>query len=419
MKNGVAISLLFLAVMACSCETERDAIRQNVPEITFRITPHAGVTRSGRDPNTSEALQWITDMRIYAFRQQADGSTYTYTTVETDGTEGARNYYAVPWTLGTSVKNYTIRPRLAAGDTFIFLGVGLDAGGVNFEEPDFTGKTLPEAALYLKNNAACREVFAGQTASVTIPGDTGINTVLEIRRTVAGVLGYFTNIPATYNGQTVKSIALRLHTGKNTQVSLTAPYTGSVAAGTAGDDLVLNYLLPDPGNSTVTINGETVDVAVSVVNNLYRYAYSGWPAGSDFRIADNSLIQSAFVMPVAAPVTGDHTLQLELRSAAGSVLKFWTIYIDKKQPGDADAALRLYSLLPNHYYALGTKTQPAADGDQPMDLSKDQEFAITVNPDWEAVHDMGITDPINPPQDNNTDVNGDVNLDDDLWDGIN
>lgn len=80
------------------------------------------------------------------------------------------------------------------------------------------------------------------------------------------------------------------------------------------------------------------------------------------------------------------------------MLKYWIVYIDIQQAGD-ETDLSKYSILPNHYYALGDKAQLGNDdvNDKPIDLSKDHEVVITVNPDWECIHDMEITPPTTPP----------------------
>lgn len=427
MNRIITIQLFVIAVMLMSaCNKEQDMVQHTSSEITFNITPKTGIsTRSnaGRDPNTSQALQWVTDMRIYAFKKQTDDSnTYIYTQVTVDGAGTKQDYYSVPWSKGTKSKTYKITPRLEVGDTYVFLAVGLDDGKINFKDLNFTGKTLEEAALCLKDNLDCREVFVGKTDAMEIKANMGFNISLELNRIVAGVLGYFKNIPATYNGKEVKSIKVRLYTNKNTQQCLVLPNSTKIEDGAVSNNTILDISLLGVGNKqTVVIGGKAVNVNVTIVNNIYQYQYYDWPAdlaGIDIRVLNNTVLQSAFVMPVMAPAAKEYTIRVELCDAAGKALKFWNVYIDKMQDGDLDTNLLRYSILPNHYYSLGKKTSNGTSTDEPMDLSKDQEFVITVNPEWEDIHDMGITDPVNPPE-NDANLGGDINLDDDNWDGIN
>lgn len=392
--------LLLVTIMLSACTKEQDEIRHTTTEITFNLTPRAGISRAGgRDPNTYENLQWVTDMRVYAFKKQSDG-TYLYTKVSVDENGTEKEYYPVDWVKGTGSQTYRIISKLEEKATYMFLAVGLDDGKLNFKDLDFTGKTLTEASICLKDNARCREVFAGKTThEVTIVANTGFNIPIELKRTVAGVRGYFKNIPATYNGQEVKSVKVTLHQKKNTRQILSSPKTTDIEA--LSDNTILDIPLPGVGqNQEVVVGGNKVMVDVSIVNNIYRFAYRGWPAGEDvLKIQDHTVLSSAFLMPAKAPGgPADNTLRIELCNAGGEMLKYWIVYIDIQQAGD-ETDLSKYSILPNHYYALGDKAQLGNDdvNDKPIDLSKDHEVVITVNPDWECIHDMEITPPTTPP----------------------
>ena len=111
----------------------------------------------------------------------------------------------------------------------------------------------------------------------------------------------------------------------------------------------------------------------------------------------NSLLGGVFTLPKAAPASGAYTLCVELQDASGAMLKNWNVKIDAKQTVDSDESKKLYSLLANNLYSIGKKVQSGTttpeqpnEPDKPADLSKDQEIVITVNPAWDAMHDMEL-----------------------------
>lgn len=88
----------------------------------------------------------------------------------------------------------------------MFLAVGLDDGKAAYADLTLTKGTtkIEDAVLAIANNAAAREAFAGISAETTINAATGTKVAIELKRVVAGVLGYFVNIPEKVDAVTVK-----------------------------------------------------------------------------------------------------------------------------------------------------------------------------------------------------------------------
>ena len=385
MKTKV-ILMAAVAAMASftSCSKDETSIQDaKGTELVFSLAPKAGLTRAdaGRDVYSSEALQDVTDMKVYAFKKNADGDFVytTVTTVETGNTP--QSGYDVPWEQGDLKHEYKVTPKLTEGDVYKFLAVGLDADKTNFDEIVLDSKKIEEVVLAIKANSKCREAFAGVSEEITIPSSaTQLKVNITLNRVVAGILGYFKNIPAKVADVDVKSIAVVMYTKPNTTVNLTTKI-GAIP------------FLADTENTLISL---AIPADATVKNGIYEFTQT-LPQG--VVAVANSLLGGAFAMPMVAPTNGTYTLQVQLRNNAGDALKTWNVKIDTKQADDTDENLRLYSLKANHFYSIGKKVSDGStegpdpenpDPDQPTDLSKDQDIVITVNPNWETVHQMGI-----------------------------
>lgn len=385
MKTKV-ILMAAVAAMASftSCSKDETSIQDaKGTELVFSLAPKAGLTRAdaGRDVYSSVALQYVTDMKVYAFKKNADGDFVytTVTTVETGNTP--QSGYDIPWEKGDLKHEYKVTPKLTEGDVYKFLAVGLDADKTNFDEIVLDSKKIEEVVLAIKANSKCREAFAGVSEEITIPSSaTQLKVNITLNRVVAGILGYFKNIPAKVADVDVKSIAVVMYTKPNTTVNLTTKI-GAIPFLADTEKTLISLAIP----ADATVNDGIYEFTQTLPQGVVAVA--------------NSLLGGAFAMPMVAPTNGTYTLQVQLRNNAGDALKTWNVKIDTKQADDTDENLRLYSLKANHFYSIGKKVSDGStegpdpenpDPDQPTDLSKDQDIVITVNPNWETVHQMGI-----------------------------
>nr|DAG88121.1 MAG TPA: protein of unknown function (DUF5031) [Herelleviridae sp.] len=385
-KNLFFVAMAAAAMTFGSCSKDADVSIEptKAGTIEFSLSPNAGITRAGggRDLYSQQALQKVTDMKVYAFKN--NGTNYVYETVSilnTDGTTAANQpYFTVAWAEGTDSKTYVVKPKFADGTKYKFLAVGLDAGKDAYAALSLTENStkIEDAVLAINGTAAAREAFAGISAETTINAATGTKVAIELKRVVAGVLGYFVNIPEKVDAVTVKKVAVKLYTTQSASVNLsTKAGSGEV---TSSETLMS---LEIPANATVTEG---------------KYVFNQTLPNGVVAVA-NSLLGGAFTLPKAAPVSGANTLCVELQDAAGVMLKAWNVKIDTKQAVDSDDSRKLYSLLANNLYSIGKKVQDGTtdpgeggggDEDKPADLSKDQEIVITVNPDWDAMHGMEL-----------------------------
>lgn len=341
-------------------------------ELTFNFSVNSGEqTRGGRPLYSSEALQQVNEMKVYVFKESGDNYVYSEEITD-DGNFGFNNISAQ----GTERHSYTLTDKLPDGK-YKFLAVGYEDGyGNTFEALDMTPTTkLSELLLELKEGQNADEVFSGVSDAVTVSAtSTSFNVGVELNRVVAGILGYFKNVPYEIeNGGEMKRVMHVL-------VNVVKKGTSAKLADRTANGVENKYTIIDIDMSDYSQDGN---------NNWYAVdAQSGAVA-----TVANSVLQGAYSLPIAA-VTGSNTLEVVLTDDQGTVLKTFKVKDGESSEFAIDA---------NHFYSLGQKktnddtnggnpdpgTDPD-DNDDPIDLSKDQIITITVNADWSAIHNLTI-----------------------------
>lgn len=344
-------------------------------ELTFNFSVNSGEqTRGGRPLYSSEALQQVNAMKVYVFKKSS-GDDYVYSEEINGNNFGFNNSSAQ----GTESHSYTLTDKLADG-TYKFLAVGYEEGyGNTFNALTMTENTtkLSELLLELKAGQNADEVFSGVSKDVTVNAtSTSFNVGVELNRVVAGILGYFKNVPYQIekggNMVQVKHVLVNV-IKKGTSAKL--------ADRTANEVDESKYTIIDIDMSGYSKDGD---------NNRYVVPAK---SGAVATVA-NSVLQGAYSLPIAA-VTGNNTLEVVLTGESTStVLKRFTV----KDGEDTDFAIEA-----NHFYSLGQKKTnddtnggdpdpdpEPDDNDDPIDLSKDQIITITVNANWNTIHDLEI-----------------------------
>ena len=261
--------------------------------------------------------------------------------------------------------------------TYTLMGVALSDGAetvYGFPNALQTGTTLGEAIASLASRQTCdgirtSEIYVGTVEYKTNQYDTRI----ELFRRVAGVMGYFKNVPSNIDGKRVTNLRISLYAKQNTQM----PLVEREQSPTFRD------FIDSPTNEA---DGQ---VLVSI------------PLGTDDFGATKVVSGGSYVLPAAAPegIT-DYTLRIEAVGADGTILKTWRAKLpegdelDQGETGggtgiiDTESAFR-FPIVANHFYALG---RPAdEDGDGPIDLEgAGQDIVITIDPMWREEVDLDI-----------------------------
>ena len=408
-KNYLAMTAMAIGLLtfsACSSDddfggeqtTTAKGEMQDV-ELTFNIGVNSGKeTRAGRPLYSAEALQRVNKMNVYYFKE--DNGQYKYAGEVTS----ADNFgFQLTADEGNKTTQNTLKETLEEGASYKFLAIGLEDNGSaysDFKTQLTAGTTVLEnVKLTLGTGGVADEAFAGVSDVITITdGKASKNPIkIQLNRVVAGVLGYFKNVP------------YKVNYGNNGLVQVTKVVVKAVQKGTDvkyvdNGTTVSNVWAAGTQNNTaydlITIN---LDGCTEVAGqNIYSNAnYKGY-GENNVVVEENSFVGGQFVLPV---VTKDstNTLVVELRGQVGSGEKVLKTFQVKKGGEIA------YSLDANSFYSIGHKS--TADGtngengdedpdiddpkdpdkdDDPVDLSKETYIELTVNAAWSAIYDLDL-----------------------------
>lgn len=406
MKNYLFLSVVGTMMLAACSNDEAvpiessDAV-QTGPELTLTLNSGGDglSTRAGRPVNSSEAANNVTAVKLYIYN--ASGTDVTSSALAA-GTQNPISWTAGPSTPAAPGNNptpahkasQTVKLNKLATDgeyTVVAYGYNLAAdytisGGGNGDDV-FTA-TLPA----LGNES---ELFAGKKSFNVVNGNivAGSSGEVELRRHVAGLLGYFKNVPILYPLPA---------SGVPTIVAYVRVYASSHASA---------FTFP----SVKTVNGtgdntKTKVLEFNLASLITDFITQTTAAGTDltkvFNIpaintgltatVPNSILSGKFLIPFNK-VASATTFTVQLESATGTVLKSWDI-VNNDLTGDK----KIYDIQRNYFYSIGQKykasttdggtTDPGTTGDddQPIDLSKETVITITINDAWDTIYNLGI-----------------------------
>lgn len=299
---------------------------------------------------------------------------------------------------------------------------------------------------------AVGEVFSGQSKPVTLePGEKSVSWTVLLKRQVAGVLGYFSNIPAdgkaiSDNQKDCWSTKLRLvASNRNDRLDMTIQLNkqNDDATEVGKENIVNGFKSTDTLDKDAYFKGadsksknayivyeidledwftmsknngwEDVIEDANDQNKKYLGKTSGWKnpyegTNAAVTVADGAVLAGEFVIPFDKDETLN-TFELQLMGKKkGTVTSFatddndteyilqtWAVKLDA---ASVDATLKdtenHYSVYRNHLYQIGKRgggddpDKPGVDPDKPQPLDKSQELVIKINDQWEFIHDLEI-----------------------------
>ena len=260
--------------------------------------------------------------------------------------------------------------------TLLAVGLSKDAKTVyGFPEAIVNEKTtLGEAKAELAAGQTCdginaSEIYVGTAEFTPLSGE---EVTVNLWRRVAGVAGYFKNVPRSINRKDVAALRIALYDKQNTALPLLEREQAPVFK---------DY-----------IDRRTEETNGNVLVNI--------PISSELSIED-VVSGGAYVLPAPAPSgTGNWTLRIELVDKDGNVLNFRRAKLpegDKLDPGitgggtgiiDTESAYR-FPIVANHFYALGSSENPIDLQGQGLDI------LITIDPTWREEVDLGVSESTN------------------------
>ena len=390
MKKNLLFAAAAGIMLFSACSNDEDVIIDGANDVNvsgeITLALNAGgsgaETRSARPVYSSEAYSEVTNVELKLFKKNGE-NWETATGVTTDLAKE-----------GWAISNWETQSALSPGTTdnkttktvkLKNLDKSAEYKLVAYGYKKVLKTTLDwtAASAVATPNAGenVEEIFAGEKEFST--NDKGkISTTpveVEMRREVAGVLGYFKNIPEKVGETTVKSVrvyASSSNTAYNIPSLLLQNQCGT--AGTAGTERVTVLNLPIPTEG------------VTVVEGIYNWAGKN---ETNLKTEANSLLGGCFLVPFAK-VEGKATFTIALCDENGNDLKTWTGVLDQKQTGEDDT--KIFNVNRNYFYSFGKKlkantTRPDPENpDEPIDLSVNNEITIILNNAWGVIHNMGI-----------------------------
>ena len=357
------LCLLALATLG-ACQTGDDTNGQEENgQITIKFTAEP-LTRTTLA--SSDNVQHVKYVQVYVF----------------EGTEASAVCVAsenVDWKQlqpgGTVTQYYTLKQKLDDGKTYTILAVGLDndnndnseqeGSGYAYGLPDAIkqGTTLGDAKATLAEGRKAAdmnkaELFAGSNRVTVQPGANRI-TEITLKRRVAGVMAYFTNIPSD-----VERIQLKLYDNQYKDVPLIAQ--------TSND------------HGTVQADGSTVLLDIEVSQDILKqevvYASDGTVVGTKL---PGTVLQGAYMLPMPAPESG-YTLTLVQINNSGETKQKNNLVLNN--PASGSTGIKNFPIEANVFYTIGRKD---ADHDEPYPLEdlSDGDY-IYVDGNWQADVDI-------------------------------
>ena len=259
--------------------------------------------------------------------------------------------------------------------TLLAVGLSKDAKTVyGFPGAIEKGKTtLGEAKAELAEGQTCdginrSEIYVGTAEFTPLSGE---EVTVNLWRRVAGVAGYFKNVPRSIKGKPVVGLRIALYDKQNTALPLLEREQAPVF-----QDYIDSRTKDEDGDVLVYIPVKEFGI-------------------------DKEVNGGAYVLPAPAPSgTGNWTLRIELVDKDGNVLDSRRAKLpegDELDPGitgggtgiiDTESAYR-FPIVANHFYALGNP-------DNPIDLQgQGLDILITIDPTWREEVDLGVSESTN------------------------
>lgn len=399
MKNYLFLSAV-AAMMFAGCSND-DTVPLENPDVAgqqLTLTLNSGGdginTRLVRPVYSSEAKNNVNLVKLYIYDQSGTDVTSTALAAGTQNpiawTAGPTDS-AVPGTTNHEASQTVKLNKLSSNGTYTVVAYGYNTtldytvtnGG---PASDAFTATLPAATEE-------SELFAGRNTFEVVNGNiqAGVNTQVVMKRQVAGLLGYFKNIPILYpnpvGGLPTPVAFVRVYASSH-GTSFTFPST-SLMNGTGNNTKtkVLEF------NLLTFITNYAAQVSAAGANLAALFNIPA-PSIDGLALVPNSLLTGKFLIPFTQ-VAATTTFTVQLEDALGNVLKKWDVVNTNASNS------KVYDINRNYFYSLGQKYKasttdggtpgtPTTDDDNPIDLSQETVITLTVNDTWDMIYNLGI-----------------------------
>ncbi|MEG1544642.1 MAG: FimB/Mfa2 family fimbrial subunit [Tannerellaceae bacterium] len=351
MKRIMCFALVAMLMTACS--NDEEIMQPPIAEsgvVTFQIS-----TDSGLNPLTKgniysqDSAHQVTRIALYMFNNT--GLNYVY-----------HSKKDVVWAPG--VKDQRFPVQLPPGN-YKCIAVGRTASDLyTLAEPAVGQSSDTFISATIANSEDVSDIFSANKDFTVAPLAQCVP--ITLKRSVAGIMGYFKNIPATIGGKEVAYICLKI-SGSNKKINL-HDRTGGTSSSSS-------YNL--------------INIALSGQTKTPDGYYTGNTIPNIVKLP-NTQLGGNYVIPV-----GPCTMNLELHDAAHAIIKSWDVI-------NSSGTTQL-NFAANDFYSLGKKLRPDCidggtpgagtpeDNDFAVDLSSiDQCINLNIESAWNPMLNIGI-----------------------------
>lgn len=338
---------------------------------------------------------------------------------------------------------------LVANSKYKFVAVGYNqsSGNTNpYGDPSSlsNGSTTLKAFTTTsgKTDYDIEELFAGVSAENATQADKAAFSTpatVTLTRQVAGMLGYFDNVPTKIDGSVVKYVRVYANdeytqfkwpaqlletpdfngdtkqttvgsgngestTGTNGKFLLMEFDMSKIATnwnGTAVEQTATSYTFSSFGDAGAT-GTETAGNQIGSTDGSKAPLATGYTAPAGLKLVQNSIFGGRYIIPYADHVESQ-TLTVELQGTDGTALKTLKVTTNNAPSGVTDGTYQ-YDIRCNNFYSIGKKlytdntggdpdpdpTPGTDDPDEPIDLSSNTNIVVIINDAWEVLHNMDV-----------------------------
>lgn len=404
---------------------ENDALGFGEDVIEIGLTNNNAETRAARPIGSSAAANDVDHVKLVVYQVTGTDGSYNYSKISTVTIkDDADNDMVIDWTAGPEGEGPSTTDRtdkqtiklvnLAANSKYEFVAYGYNGEtaptGITESSDDVDG-------TYISNVTAPEEIFAGTSGVVETNGDAKFsnNVSITMERQIAGLLGYFTNIPTKVTDKVVAKLVVYAN-AKSTGFFF--PFEGELNGYTDATTQTKTALLTFDMASIATNYKAT---AAEQTAEAYTFATlsnaaadkeagqdaplaTGYKAPAGLTLKEGSCFGACFVLPYNKHIASN-TLKVVLEDANGIALKTMNVYTEEtKKP--AEGTVYQYDIRRNNFYSIGKKLYTNNDGgdpdpedpdnpdpedpDTPIDVNAKTDIMLLLNDSWDVLHNMGI-----------------------------
>lgn len=479
MRRQFLGALLFagtLAFTACQNETiiyvdengnpiENVELKEGEGLLKINLSNTSADSRAVRPVGSSAAANNVNVVKIYVFKENQgtykfDTSVDVSTEESTDGIIVINDFTAKDehpnptqnWEDHTDQTKTIKLKGLVQNSKYKFVAVGYNVDNPSsnttnpYGEPSLSNGTTTldvfttTALGEEKTDYDIEELFAGVSAENATQTDKAAFSTpasVTLTRQVAGMLGYFYNVPTKINGSVVKYVRVYANDEYTTfkwpaqLLGTGSPFNGDsqAAAGSSNGEGLNKYLLMEfnmetiatnwnsgnPNEDTYTFSSfgdagatgtETAGNQIGSTVGSKAPLATGYTAPAGLKLVQNSIFGGRYIIPYKAHVDSQ-TLTVELQGTDGTALKtlkVTTNEVPSQIASEAEPTKYAYDIRCNNFYSIGKKlytdntggdpdpdpTPGTDDPDEPIDLGSNTNIVVIINDAWEVLHNMGV-----------------------------